>query len=426
MIVQPAKKINGTIAVPGDKSIAHRALILGAVAEGKQLITNLPRNARDVKTTWDCLRALGTRIEETNGGVVVQAGPLAGKVALNAENSGTTARLLSGLIAGHPITATIDGDASLRARPMTRIVEPLTKMGAHISTADHGRLPLTIDGGNLSGIRYTLPVASAQVKSAVLIAGLFANGTTRVVEPRFTRDHTERMLQAMSAAIERSDNTVSVIGRQRIRGIEIDIPSDISSAMFFVVAATCLENSRVHFANVGTNPTRMGAFSALTRMGGNVLLVERDNSQHEPRAQLIAESSTLRAVELGPDEIPGLIDELPILAVAATQAKGTTTVRGASELRHKESDRIGAIVGNLSAMGADIVEREDGFTVAGPTKLKGAKVDSHGDHRIAMALAIAALLADSPTEIMNDDVINISYPGFFDDLQRLLSDNVAT
>ncbi len=420
MILQRADKMRGTVRVPGDKSIAHRALILGAIARGKQVVEGLPR-AADVQSTISCLRSLGAFIEEMPDGRVLNLSTdfISGR-KLDAGNSGTTARLLSGLIAGQPIHSTIDGDSSLRSRPMTRVATPLAEMGAQVSTADGGRLPMVIRGGNLKGITYRLPVPSAQIKSSVLIAGLQAEGVTTVEEQTPTRDHTERMLRAMQAGIHTEDGRVSVEGGHAIRAVHVKVPADISSAAFFVVAATCLPSSEIYLPTTGVNPTRTGLLSVLTDMGASIEQVGNDSYLEEPVADLAVKSSLLHGVTVDPGILPTLIDELPVLAVAATQAEGDTVVTGAEELRYKESDRIRAMVDNLSLLGANIEEHDDGFVVHGPSKLQGTRVSSYGDHRIAMAMAVAGLLAEGRTEITGSEVIDVSYPAFLTDVRSLL------
>jgi 3-phosphoshikimate 1-carboxyvinyltransferase len=420
MILQRADKIRGTIRVPGDKSIAHRALILGTIARGKQVVEGVP-HAADVQSTISCLRSLGAFIEEMPDGRVLNlATDFTSGKKLDAGNSGTTARLLSGLIAGHSLYSTIDGDRSLRRRPMTRVATPLAEMGAEVSTAEGGRLPMTIRGGDLKGIRYRLPVPSAQVKTTVLIAGLLAEGETTVEEDIPTRDHTERMLRAMSASIHADDGIITVEGGRALSAVQVKVPADISSAAFFIVAATCLPSSELYLPTTGVNPTRTGLLSVLEEMGANIERVAGESYLEEPVSDLVVKSSLLRGVTIGPEVLPSLIDELPVLAVAATQAEGETVVTGAEELRYKESDRIAAIVDNLSALGADIEEHDDGFVVRGPSKLTGNKVSSCGDHRIAMALTVAGLLAEGRTEIAGSEVIDVSYPAFFNDLRSLL------
>jgi 3-phosphoshikimate 1-carboxyvinyltransferase len=417
--IERAQRIRGTLRMPGDKSIAHRALILGAIAEGEHVMTGLPAS-EDIRSTADCLRALGCGIEDgSEGRAVIRTRRWSGGGNLYAGNSGTTARLLSGLVAGRGLECTIDGDDSLRTRPMSRIAEPLTKMGAEVHMSPGGRLPMGIRGGRLSGITYRPKVASAQVKSAVLIAGLGARGTTTVIEAVPTRDHTENLLTAMGVPVERENGSVSVREGARPHGIRVEIPGDVSSAVFFVVAASLFTGSRVRLVGVGFNPTRTGAIRVLREMGAEIDVDAARIQGGEPVADIIVRSAILSGVEIGGTMIPTLIDEIPILAVAATQAEGPTVVRDAGELRHKESDRIRATVRNLQRLGADIEETEDGFVVHGPCDLMGNTVSSFGDHRIAMAMAIAGLIAEGGVLIENAEVVRISYPGFFEDLGRL-------
>jgi 3-phosphoshikimate 1-carboxyvinyltransferase len=420
LIIENAGRIMGTLRVPGDKSISHRALILGAMARGKQVVQGLP-HAADVGSTIRCLQSLGCLIEEMpDGRTLILPRPFSSGRSLDCGNSGTTARLLAGLIAGSSIEATLDGDNSLRRRPMERIAAPLRKMGAGISSAPGGLLPMIVTGGKLEGITYRLPVPSAQVKSAILIAGLSAEGNTVVEEPVPCRDHTERMLAAMAAPIHREKDRITIEGGSQLRATEVKVPGDISSAAFFIVAALCLPHSEIYLPSTGLNPTRTGLIDTLNRMGAAIEKVNEELFLEEPVADLVVQSRSLSAVTVEGGLIPALIDELPILAVAATQAHGETIVRGAEELRHKESDRIAAIVRNLSDLGTDIEEHDDGFTVRGPCRLKGAHVNSFGDHRIAMAMAIAGLLAEGHTHIEGDDCVAVSYPGFMRDLNALL------
>lgn len=417
--VENVRRIRGTLEVPGDKSIAHRALILGALARGEQLIEGVPPSD-DVARTVACLRALGCRVEETpDGRLRVRPGEWTGGQMLFAGNSGTTARLLSGVVAGKGLTCTIDGDESLRRRPMARIAEPLVQMGADVRTGPGGRLPMRIQGARLTGITYRPPVASAQVKTAVLIAGLLADGSTTVVEETPTRDHTENLLSAMGVPVERREGAVTVPGGAEPQGIEVPVPGDVSSASFFVAAAGILPDSEVSIVRTGLNPTRSGALKALERMGADITVDNMVTSAGEPVGDILVRSSSLHGTDIAGPTIPSLIDELPVLAVVATQADGVTTVRDAGELRHKECDRIRAIVGNLSRLGADIEELDDGFVVRGPCRLKGQVVASYGDHRIAMAMAVAGLVAEGKTRIENSAVVGVSYPGFFDDLRAL-------
>lgn len=418
--IQPVRRIQGSLKVPGDKSISHRALILGTLARGKQAIDGLS-NADDVNSTAQCLRSLGCFIETMpDGRTLLLTNELENDVSLYAGNSGTTARLLAGLVAGLGTKCSIDGDASLRRRPMARVADPLTAMGAKITLSEGGTLPMRFLGGHLKGMSYHLPVASAQVKSAVLIAGLTAEGETTVVEDVPTRDHTEIMLRAMGVDVATKGGAVTITGGAKINGTHIFVPGDFSSAAFAIVAACCLPGSEVCLPVTGVNPTRTGLLEVLSEMGANIVLENKHEMSGEPVADIIVRHAELKGVTVdGPGRIVSMIDELPVLAVAATQAHGETTVRGAGELRKKESDRILSIVRDLAAMGADISELDDGFVVHGPTRLKGAEVSSYGDHRIAMSMTVAGLFADSDTTLDDDAVVEISYPEFFSAFQTI-------
>ncbi|MHC4944972.1 MAG: 3-phosphoshikimate 1-carboxyvinyltransferase [Planctomycetota bacterium] len=419
-VVEKAEKVRGTVHVPGDKSVAHRALILGALAKGKQTVEGLPPS-EDVKSTAACLRTLGCRIEESSDHVVEVTPPeeWVQDQTLDAGNSGTSARLLAGLVAGAGINCLIDGDDSLRKRPMKRIAEPLRQMGAKVETSKAGGLPMRIEAGGLKGITYKSPVASAQLKSAVLLAGLFASKETTVIEPAQSRDHTERMLEAMGVGVERDGLAVTVPGGATPDAIHVPVPGDLSSALFFIAAAAIIPGSEVLLPGVGINPTRTGALAVLERMGAMIALEDVRGAAGEPIADIRVISHDLKGVEIAGDIIPRLIDELPVLAVVATRSEGETCVRDAQELRFKESDRIDAVVQNLSRLGADIEAKEDGFIIRGPCPLKGTGTDSFGDHRIAMAMAVAGLAADGKTAINNSETVAISYPNFFDDLRKV-------
>lgn len=406
--------------MPGDKSIAHRALILGSIAKGQHVVEGAPQ-AADVTSTISCLRALGAFIEEMpDGRLLVLAKEFASGRTLDAGNSGTTARLLAGLLAGLPIKTTIHGDESLSSRPMQRIAEPLRRMGARVSASSGGTLPMTIQGGKLKGITYELPIPSAQVKSAVLLAGLHAEGETVVEEAVPSRDHTERLLRAMAVPVSSEGGRISVHGNAVPRSTHVKVPGDMSSAAFFVVAALCLPDSEIYLPTVGINPTRMGIIDVLQQMGANIELINEDSFLEEPIADIVVRSSDLEGTRISADAVPSMIDELPILAVAATQAHGETVVSGAEELRHKESDRIASIVTSLKLLGANIEAGDDGFVVRGPSRLVGNRVSSFGDHRIAMAMSVAAMFADGTTELDGSDAIGVSYPTFFHDIGAVL------
>lgn len=422
-IIRPAQTVQGEVRVPGDKSISHRALILGALANGHVTIRNLASSA-DCLSTLRCLRALGVAIEDAGDETVVVGQGLDGLRepgnVLDAGNSGTTMRLLAGVLAGQSFYSVITGDDSLRRRPMARIAEPLRKMGATVLGRDEGRFPpLTIRGGRLKSVDYTLPVASAQVKSALLLASLFAEGETVVREPALSRDHTERMLRAMGVALSQEGTSVRVQGGQSLRAVALDVPGDLSSAAFFLVAAAIVPDSHLVICDVGVNPTRTGALDVLQRMGARLTVANQRESGGEPVADIVVSASRLHGTVIEGDIIPRLIDELPILAVAATQAEGETTVRDAEELRVKETDRLAAIVTELSRMGADIRATADGFVIRGPTRLHGALCHSYGDHRMAMALAVAGLVASGETIIDDTSCVEVSFPGFMEVLKSV-------
>jgi 3-phosphoshikimate 1-carboxyvinyltransferase len=426
LILEKVSKLKGSISIPGDKSISHRSLILGSIAQGKTRVYNL-LNSLDCLRTLGCMQALGAKIElDKDNSVKIKGRGLNGlqepKDILDVGNSGTTIRLLAGLLSGQKFYSVLNGDNSIRRRPMKRVIQPLKLMGANIWGRDNSQLaPLSIKGSKIRPIRYTLPVASAQVKSALLLAGLYVTGETVIKEPLSTRDHTERMLKIMQADIKISSSEIKLRGEKELKDTEIFIPGDISSAAYFIAAASILKGSQVIIKQVGVNPTRTGIIEILKKMGTKINLLDYQIKSNEPRADLKIEYSSLKGVEIDEKDVPFLIDELPLIAVVATQAQGKTIVKGAKELRVKETDRIKAIVSELKKMGADIEEREDGFVVKGPSKLKGAVCESYNDHRIAMSLAIAALLAEGKTIIKNPECIDISFPGFKKTLQKLIN-----
>ncbi len=421
LAIHKASRLDGVLKVPGDKSISHRALILGAAARGRQTIDGIADSA-DVRTTMEALRAMGCFVESMpDGRTLVLAHAIASEFEIDAGNSGTTARLLAGLAAARARRCRIDGDASLRKRPMARVAEPLALMGARVVLANGGTLPAAIEGGALHGIRYAMPVPSAQVKSAILIAGLFADGETTVVEGIPTRDHTEIMLTAMGADVARDGNSVRVRGGVPLEGVHVTVPGDFSSAAFFLVSAILIPGSRVMLPFTGVNPRRAGLLNVLERMGASFSIDALHTGIDEHAGDLTTAYAPLCGVTVDdPAAIASIIDEIPILAVAATQAEGRTEIRGAGELRHKESDRIDAMVSNLQALGANIEAFDDGFAVQGPTRLRGAAVSSFGDHRVAMAMAIAGLIAEGQTVIDDASVVEVSYPKFFADLRTLV------
>ena len=418
LTISPADKIKAEIHVPGDKSISHRAIMIGSLAKGETIVNGFLPSA-DCLATIKCFRKLGIEIQESGRQVIIKGKGLKGlkqtKELLDVGNSGTTIRLITGILSGQPFITKITGDKSIQKRPMRRIVDPLREMGANIKgkvKEDNLYAPLKISGGNLSPIEYELPVASAQVKSAVLLAGLFAKGETVVIEKNQARDHTERMLSYLGADIKVTGCKLQVAGLKEFNGSDIDIPGDLSSAAFFIAAGLLVPNSELLIKNVGVNPTRTGIIDILHRMGANLEVKDEAIISEEPRANIVVKNSKLRAIKISGEIIPRIIDEIPIIAVAATQAEGTTEIRGAKELRIKESDRIATVSSELKKMGAKIQELEDGMIIEGPTKLRGTTVKSYGDHRIAMAMAIAGLVADGETIIEDTACIETSFPGF--------------
>lgn len=423
MKLKKIQSLRGELTVPGDKSISHRAVMFGALAQGMTEVRHFLKGA-DCLSTIDCFRRLGIQIEETEGVLLIHGKGLDGLVSptdiLDAGNSGTTTRLLAGILAAQPFSSTLTGDASLQKRPMKRIVDPLTQMGASLTSInENGCVPLRIAGRPLHGIHYISSVASAQVKSAVLLAGLYAEGETSVTEPFVSRDHTELMLSSFGAQIAASGTTVTIQPRPTLSGQCITVPGDISSAAYFIAAALLVPNSEVLIRNVGINPTRDGILKAAQAMGGNIQLLNRRTAGGEPVADLLVTSSSLHGITIEGSMIPGLIDELPVIAVMAAAAQGTTVIRDAAELKVKESDRIAVMVKNLSAMGADITGTDDGMIIRGGPALCGAQIDAFEDHRIAMSFAVAALIAEGETDICGSGCVQISYPGFYEDLRSL-------
>jgi 3-phosphoshikimate 1-carboxyvinyltransferase len=434
--IERAKQFSGSIAAPGDKSISHRALIFAALSSGTCQIENLAPG-EDVRSTARCLGQLGVPIgiEGMHAKVQGRAFSLsAPSQTLDCANSGTTMRLLSGVVAGARLSAVLDGDASLRRRPMKRVLDPLRKMGAKAEGARDEKggetAPLRFEPGpRLLGKRHQLPVASAQVKSSLLLAGLWAEGTTEVCEPQQSRDHSERMLRAFGAPLKVGPRGIlSIHGMERALSAppSLCVPGDASSAAFFVAAALLAGTGELRISGVNTNPTRLGFLEVLRRMKAQVAVQPESPQAGEPIGTLLVPGAApLEATEVKAEEIPSLIDEVPILSVIATQAKGTTVIRGAEELRYKESDRIAQMAKGLAAMGAAVEEARDGLRIQGPTPLKGAAIDALGDHRIAMSFAVAGLIAEGTTEIEGAEWANISFPGFFDVLSRLSRGAVA-
>jgi 3-phosphoshikimate 1-carboxyvinyltransferase len=415
--------LKGNLVVPGDKSISHRAVMLGSIAKGKTQITGF-LDGEDCLHTIDIFRQLGVSIERDGTNVTVDSPGMQGwqtpSEELYAGNSGTTARLMLGILAGSPIKSVLTGDESLSKRPMNRVTLPLSSMGASIAGDPDGNLlPLSITGGKLTAIDYEMPVASAQVKSAILFAGLNADGTTTISEETVSRDHTERMLLQFGADIQVVGNEVRVKGGNVLSGTDVIVPGDISSAAFFMAAAAMIKGSSVTFTNVGLNPTRTGIIDVLKKMGARVEILDEVDGIGEPYGTVIVSSEGLHGTEISGDLIPRLIDELPVIALLATQAEGTTIIKDAGELRVKETDRIAAVTSELKKIGANIEATDDGMIIHGPSELSGGTLVSYGDHRLGMMAGIAALIASAPIHIEDPACIAVSYPGFFNDLEKL-------
>ena len=428
LTVSRPRRLAGEILAPGDKSVSHRAVMLNSIAEGQATVKNFSPGD-DCTSTMGIMRALGVNIERTSasdgsGDTLVVNGAGANGLrqaqdVLDAGNSGTTMRLMSGILAGRDFNATMTGDNSLQSRPMGRIIKPLSMMGAVIRGRENNTLaPLEFDGGDLSGIDYDLPVASAQLKSAILLAGLRAEGKTRITQPAASRDHTERMLSAMGADIS-VDGLDVTVSQSEINCVDVDVPGDISSAAFWIVAGLIHPNSEVIVKNVGINPTRAGVITALEDMGGNIELVNERDVAGEPVADIVATSSNLRGTELAGSIMPLLMDEVPIIAVAAAMAEEETVIRDAEELRVKETDRISATVDWLVAAGVEAEARDDGMAIVGSGRIAGGTFQSQDDHRIAMALGIAGMVSDSPITVVDAGCASISYPEFWDELESL-------
>ena len=415
--------LRGTVTVPGDKSISHRAVLFGSIAKGITRVEGFLQGA-DCLSTISCFRRLGIDIENEAGIVTVHGKGLHGLQAptevLDCGNSGTTTRLISGILSGQKFPVTLTGDASIQKRPMGRIIKPLTQMGAQItSERGDGCAPLHIQGGSLHGIHYQSPVASAQVKSAILLAGLYAKGETAVTEPTLSRNHTELMLKGFGADISSSGTTASIRPVSELHGQGITVPGDISSAAYFLAAGSLIPNSEILIQNVGINPTRAGIITVCNAMGADLTLLNEHVVSGEPVADLLIRTSQLKATTIEGAIIPTLIDELPVIALMACFAEGTTIIRDAAELKVKESDRIQVMVDNLTAMGAHVEGTDDGMIIEGGHPLHGAVVDSHLDHRIAMTFAIAGKLASGETEITGAECVNISYPTYYQDMEML-------
>jgi len=435
-----AKSFKGKFSPTPDKSISHRAVIFSSLSKGESIIRNFLR-AEDTISTMNAMKMLGIEIQENlippfpplakggkggfSGELVINGNGIYGLKepfnVIDCGNSGTTIRMLSGVLSGNPFFSVLTGDESLRTRPMGRVITPLRQMGAGIMARGEDRYPpVAIKGGGLNAIRYTMPVASAQVKSAILLAGLYADGETEIIEPAKSRDHTERMLSSFGAEINVDGLSVRIKGGTELKGTGVHVPGDFSSAAFFIIGALLIKDSDITIEGVGINPTRTGLISALKEMGADIEIYNIRNLSGEPVADIHCKGGAeLNAINITKEKIPALIDEFPILCVAATQAEGLTTIRGAEELRVKESDRIKSMATELRKMGAEIEEFDDGLSIMGKRRLKGAFIESYRDHRVAMALSIAALIADGTTTINGVSSVNISFPGFFEILMRL-------
>lgn len=421
MQIQPCGPLHGEITVPGDKSISHRAVMLGALANGTTHITGFLMG-EDCLSTIDCFRKMGVSIDVSDKEVVVEGVGLHGLTAPECElytgNSGTTTRLLSGILAGQSFTSTMNGDATIQRRPMGRVMKPLREMGASIEGKDDNFCPLTMHPSELHGIEYRLPVASAQLKSAILLAGLYAEGQTTVIEPAPSRDHTERMFRALGVEIETNGNVITLNPPEDLHAVDIAVPSDISSAAYFLVAGAIVPGSELTIKNVGVNPTRTGIIDVLRDMGADIT-ESNFREEAEPVCDLTVRYSRLHGTEIGGAIIPRLIDELPVIAVAAAFAEGETVIRDAQELKVKESNRIASMVAELSKAGVDVEETDDGMIVRGGENPHGASFETYKDHRIAMSLAILGLAAEGASRIDEPEVVAISYPDFFGTIEKL-------
>ena len=421
--IKKSTGLRGELEIPGDKSISHRAIMFGAISEGTTEITNFLQGA-DCLSTISCFQSMGVSIENRTDCVTIHGVGLHGLQApahsLDVGNSGTTTRLISGILAGQSFTSVINGDASIQKRPMKRIITPLLQMGANIrSIKGNDCAPLEICGGPLHGIHYSSPVSSAQVKSCVLLAGLYADSATLVTEPVLSRNHTELMLSGFGAQVTSEHTTAKIEPNPRLIGQKIAVPGDISSAAYWIAAALIIPNSEIVLKNVGINPTRDGILRVVQAMGGTILQENVHTVSGELVCDLIIRSSTLHGTVISGELIPTLIDEIPVIAVLACFADGETVIRDAQELKVKESNRIDTVAEGLLAMGADVTATDDGMIIRGGKPLHGAVIDSHLDHRIAMSFTVAGLMCDEPTTIQNADSVDISYPGFFDNLKRI-------
>lgn len=417
-IEQVKNPLRGEITVPGDKSIGHRAVIFASIAQGRSRIVNLSGGEDNLRTV-DAFKDMGVQIRSEDDCLWIEGAGWDGLSApvetLDCGNSGTAMRLLSGVVAGRLFTSRLDGDASLRQRPMQRVIDPLTLMGAKIDSRDRkGVAPLEIHGGRLKGIDYQMPVASAQVKSAILLAGLQAEGVTTLEEPQRSRDHTELMIKGFGGEVKVDGRSVAVAGGQKLSGRDVRIPGDISSAAFFLVAGAAIRGSEVMVRDIGVNPTRDGVIEILRRMGAKIQLLNPRIETGEPVADIKVTGGSLRGIEIGPEMVARTIDEYPILAVAGALAAGVTTISGVKELRYKESDRIATMTEGLRRLGVEVDEKPDGMTIRGGKPLEGASVKTYGDHRVAMSLAIAGLSTAGGVEVDDVGCVDTSFPGFFE------------
>ena len=422
MKLHTSKPLHGIITVPGDKSVSHRSVMLGALADGTTHVTGFLMG-EDCLSTIDCFRKMGVTVDiHADNTVTVHGAGLHGlhqpSERLYTGNSGTTTRLISGILSGQSFETSLTGDASIEKRPMGRVIKPLREMGADITGTEDNYCPLTIRPGQLHGITYTLPVASAQLKSAILLAGLYADTPTTVIEPAPSRDHTERMLRALGCQVKTEGCRITVYPPEKLTACDITVPADISSAAFFLVAGAIVPGSEFTIRNVGVNPTRDGVIEVLQNMGADITLHNLQD-EGEPICDITIRASGLHGTEISGDIIPRLIDELPVLAVAAACAEGTTIIRDAAELKVKESNRIAAMVTELTRAGADVQETDDGMIIHGGKPLSGTSFETYNDHRIAMSMAVCALVCAGESEIKDTDVVSISYPNFFDTLSQL-------
>ncbi|SIT66425.1 3-phosphoshikimate 1-carboxyvinyltransferase [Edaphobacillus lindanitolerans] len=415
--------LRGSLTVPGDKSVSHRAVMFGSIAEGRTTVSGF-LSGEDCLRTIDCFRSLGVSIEREGTDLVIDSPGIDGwkepSDILYTGNSGTTTRLILGVLAGSRVHSVVTGDSSIAKRPMKRVTDPLDRMGADIRGREGAQYtPLSVQGGQLRAIDYDMPVASAQVKSAILFAALRADGESVIREKEVSRDHTERMMHNFGIQVSSEEGTIRLQGGQKPVAVHVDVPGDISSAAFFLAAGALVPDSEVSLENVGLNPTRSGMLDVLEAMGAEIRVTESGSSDSEPRGTLTVRHSSLRGTEISGPLIPRLIDEIPVIALLATQAEGTTVIKDAEELRVKETDRIAAVAEELGKLGADIEPTADGMIIRGPVRLGGGTLDSRGDHRIGMMAAIASLIADGPVELEDPDCIAVSYPAFFEHLDSL-------